>query len=484
MIRYARPRWILLSTLLTIALTAGLLWAPGSVTQARAADAPIVFAALRVLTEQHIDSPDALRLLAGAANGLRQALAAAGVAEPLADLTAANDADARAEFQQRFDQAAGLANGRLSETSLQYAAVRGMAASVSGSHTAFMDPQQWQAKQARYRNEASYSGIGTRSIVRDGRFYFLEVFPDSPAARAGIRPLDRVTAIDGQSVEGMNNQEFSNRIRGAAGTEVQLTVQRQGEGGPVTIAVRRGQIVRPTIEMRMLEGAVGYLKFSQFIPGSAAQVRGALEHLKREGLRGLVLDLRGNNGGRLNELFQIASMLLPPGLTISVREDRQQGRVTDVTGGVPVIDPEIPMTVLTDEGTASAAEMLSAALQEHGRGTIVGVRSAGSVQVSIDVPLPGGTAIQVAIRRVLTGRGVVLEGNGVRPDVVVVLTAADLDEGIDAQFQRSVQVIAQRAAARPAWQGAAGMWTRIFGGRVTAHRPAASAPRRPSIYPA
>jgi carboxyl-terminal processing protease len=426
-------------------LVAVSISAPVTVRSAYAAEATIVFATLRVLVERHIDAPDPAVLLGGALNGLRQALARAGVSEPLPDLVARDAHAAREEFQARFDRAVSLAGGKVTETALQYAAARGMTSSVSGSHTAFLDAEQFESSQRRNRNEATYTGIGTRSIVRDGRFYLLEIFPNSPAALAGLRSLDRVLAIDGQSVEGLSSGEFSGRIRGPDGTTVVLTIQRQGVEAPFAIAVRRGAISRVTVESRMLSGGIGYVRFTEFIPGSASMMRDAIQSLQADGLRGLIIDLRGNPGGRVLELNAIAGMLLSPGLTIFVQEDREQGRSTYTTRGLPVMPFTTPLTIMIDEGSASASEILSAAIQEHGRGAIIGAKSAGAVLVSVTIPLPGSTAVQVAIRRVLTPNGKALEGSGVQPDQLVLLTSEDLDRGVDAQLARSVQITAQRA---------------------------------------
>jgi carboxyl-terminal processing protease len=230
-----------------------------------------------------------------------------------------------------------------------------------------------------------------------------------------------------------------------------LTIVRQGASGPLTVPVRRGAIARTTVESRMLSGGIGYIRFAEFIPGSAAMIRDAIQNLQAEGLRGLVLDLRGNPGGRVLELNAIAGLLLSPGLPIFIQEDREQGRSTYTTRGAPLLPTTTPLTVMIDEGSASAAEILTAAIQEHGRGTIVGAKSAGAVLVSVTIPLPGGTALQVAIRRVLTPGGRALEGNGVQPDQLVLLTSVDLDQGVDAQFARSVEVTTQRAAAVTRW---------------------------------
>lgn len=444
------PRRRGLVLLLAVVLLAASLATPAAVRPARAADASIVFAALQVLAQVHIDSPDPLKLLTAALDGLRQALARAGITGPLADLTARDVAGARAEFQARFDQAVALAQGRIPEAELQYAAAQAMAASVGGSHTVFITPEQWEVLDRQRRNEASFVGIGIRLLTRDGRFYVLEVFAGGPAARAGLRPFDRLLTIDGQSTEGMAAQDVVGRVRGQEGAAVTITAQRPGQAAPLSFTITRAPIVVPMVEHRMIEGGIGYLRFTQFNQGASSEFGRAIEDLQRQGMRGLVLDLRGNTGGLISEFVQVASLLLPAGLPVIVREDRQQGRVVDSTGGVPALDPSTPLAVLVDGGTASGGELLGAAIQEHGRGAVVGVRTAGSVLASAYFPLPTGAVIQVAIRRVTTGKGVILEQQGVQPDVVVEMTIEDLDRGVDAQLQRAVQAVRQRISLRPA----------------------------------
>jgi carboxyl-terminal processing protease len=423
------------SRVLAGVLLAVLLVGAAPAPAVQAGEATIVFAAAQVLATRHVDRPDPVRLLAAAVGGLQRALERAGIGERLGDLTADDETLARSEFQARFDRSAELAAGRISEADLQYAAVRAMASSLGTSHTTFRDPAQWATVQRERAGVPTFSGIGTRSVVRDGRFYFIEVFPDGPAARAGVRPLDRVVAVDGVATDGWSSAEFSARARGPEGTTVTLTLQRAGVEGPVTAAVVRGPVVRPLVTAELLTGRTGYLRFTQFSGRSSARVRQALEELQAQGMRALVLDLRGNPGGLVVELQRIASLLLPEGLVIAVRESAGGDRVVDVATGGPVLAPSAPLAVLVDEGTGSAAEILAAALQEHGRGVVVGVTTAGAVLNSTEIALPHGTGIQVPVRRVQTARGAVLEGTGVRPDRVVVLTAADLDAGIDAQLR-------------------------------------------------
>jgi carboxyl-terminal processing protease len=457
-------------------MTVAQITASGAVAAAYAADASLVFAVQQVLTDRHISIPDPIRLLTAALDGVRQALARAGIAERLPDLTATDPAAARDQFQERFDRAVDLAQGRVSEADLQYAAARAMTVSLDDSHTAFMTPEQWTNYLQSLRGEASFTGIGVRTTERNGRFYFLEVLPGGPAEAAGARQFDRVVAVDGAPTEGITLLQLSTRLRGPAGTAVAVTVRRPGEAAPLTITITRAPITTPAVSHRMLDGSVGYLRFRSFSTASAQQVQAALEALQAQGARAIVLDIRGNPGGLIVELVRVASALLPPGLRIAVREDRQAQAVVDVTSGGPVLNPATPLAVIVDGGTGSSGEILAAAVQEHRRGTLVGQRTAGAVLNSLGFSLPGGAGLSVAVRRISTGNGVVLERVGVRPDVEVAISADDLEAGVDAQLQRAIDATMQRAASvrpapgpvvAPAWLPAAHRRDRVLEAAVT-----------------
>ncbi len=431
---------------LTLVLALGGVAAPWVARPAAAADATIVFSALDILKDQHFSGPDPVRLLAAAVEGLRQALSQAGIATPLAAPIASGEGAARDEFQRTFDRAVELAAGRLNETQLQYAAATAMADSLDDSHTAFLSPELWAEVQRELSNQASFSGIGIRLLTKDGRFYALTVFPGTPAARSGLRDLDRIISVDGQSTQGMSAQDVSRRIRGPQGTPVALTVQRAGQPAPLLITITRDAILVPAVDSRMLDARTGYIHVFHLGAGTTAQFRRALQDLLGQGMRALVLDLRGNSGGLVGEAVGVASAILPAGLPVMFRENRRR-RVADVTGGGPLLPAGIPLVALTDEGTASGGEVVAAAVQEYRRGALVGARTAGALLASLYFALPGGAAIEVAVERVTTGKGVVVEKAGVQPDVEVDLTTDDLERGVDAQLQRALQQVMQRVLA-------------------------------------
>src|SRR3989304_5300837 len=257
---------------LTLVLALGGVAAPWAARPAAAADAAVVFAALDILKDQHFTGPDPVQLLAAAAEGLRQALTQERIAAPPPPLTATAESGAREEFQRIFDQAVAAAQGRLSETQLQYAAATAMADSLDDSHTAFLTPEQWSEVQRELSNQASFSGIGIRLLTRDGQFYALNVFPGTPAARS--------------------------------------------------FTITREPILVPAVDSRMLDGRTGYIHVFHLGGGSAGQFRRALQDLQGQGMLALGLAPRGNSGGRVGETIGVASALLPAGLVVMFRENR------------------------------------------------------------------------------------------------------------------------------------------------------------------
>ncbi len=435
-------RWLRWGRVVLAAFALSLALYPAAV----AADASLVYRVVELLRDEHVSRPNPVQLYQAALRGLREALQRAGVEQPLADIFARDEQQAQEQFQKRFDQAVAAAAGRLTERDLQFAAARAAAASLRDSHTAFITPERMAELRRQQQNQPAFTGIGILLMSREGRFYIRLVFPDTPAQRAGLRPFDRILAIDGTTTEGMTTEQVSDRIRGPQGTPVRLTLRRPGQPAPFTVVVVREPIVVPSVEWSVLEGGVGYVRFGQFTRGSAAQLARAVSELQEAGVRGLVLDLRGNPGGFVDELNRAAEIFLSPGRPVYTTLSREEGRRTYFTRSGPVLDPAVPLVVLVDEGTASAAELLAAALRDHGRAFLVGVRTAGAVLVSVTFPLPQGAGLSVAIARMLTPRGEELEGRGLEPDRVVDLTTEDLDSGVDSQLARGREEVVRRLA--------------------------------------
>jgi carboxyl-terminal processing protease len=411
---------------------------------AHAADASLVIEALGILRSRYVDQVDPIALLNAAVGGMRQALSTAGLQADLPEI-AQDTAAAEAAFRARFDAASTAAGGSLTQTALAYAAVEAMTAALNDSHTGFITPDANRERQLRQQGQAGFSGIGVVLMPREGRFYIRDVIPGGPAQAAGVQALDRVVRIDNVPTGGLTTSQVSSMIRGPAGTTVTLVFDRPGRPDPVTISVTRGPIQVPAIfQVRMLDGGIGYLQFYQFVARSGGDFRAALERLLAGNMRALVLDVRGNSGGFLNELVAVVNAVLPPGRPIYQETTRGGVTRTARTSAAPLLPSHIPVVLLIDEGSASAAELLSAALQESGRATLVGAKTSGAVEASILVDLSDGSALSVTVLRLATGQGRRLEGLGVAPDFEVPLAVAELDQGRDPQLQRAFQIARQR----------------------------------------
>ncbi len=430
-----------------ILLLAAVILAPlAAPPRAHAADAGLVLEALGVLRDRYVDPVDSVSLLNGAIGGLRSTLSTAGIQADLADIPAGTvNGQADSTFRARFESAVTASAGHVTATNLAYAAIRAMTAVLKDSHTGFITPDANRERVARQRRQAAFSGIGVVLMPREGRFYIRDVIPGTPAEASGVQSLDRIVRIDNVSTQGMQTDQVAGLIRGPAGSAVSIVLDRPGRPEAVTVSVTRAPIQIPAVfQARVLEGGVGYLQLYQFINRTGLDVHQGIERMVKDGMRALVLDVRANSGGFLHELTATLNALLPPGRPIYQETTRGgQARTTRSTG-VPVLPSHVPVILLVDEASASAAELLAAALQEQGRATLLGTKTAGAVEASVLYDLSDESALSVTILRLATGQGKRLEGVGVTPDVTVALSTGDLDAGRDMQLQRAIQLARQR----------------------------------------
>lgn len=434
------------AALVLVALATSL--AIGQPTQA--ADQSLVFEALGLLQTHYVDPVDPVKLLNAAITAMRTQLSSAGVGVDLAEISlGVTDGEARRLFTDRFTAAATISAGSVTRTQLAYAAIRGMTDSFKDSHTGFLTPQLNAERRLRQRGQAGFSGVGIILLPKDGKFYVSTVIPGGPAEAAGVHDFDRIVKINDVSSGGLTVDQVSGIIRGPTGTPVTLTLQRPGVPDPLVVTIVRAPIVVPAVfKTELLESGIGYIKLYQFVERTGRDVRASITRLLDQGMRVMVLDLRGNSGGFLSELSSVLNALLPAGVPIYT-EMRQGGQVRVVrTVGPPLLPASIPLVVLVDEGSASAAELLAAAIKESRRGQLVGERTSGAVEASVLFDLSDGSAISITTFRLATGRGVRLEGTGVDPDIQVALTTADLEAGVDRPLGAALgvarQVIAQQ----------------------------------------
>jgi carboxyl-terminal processing protease len=394
--------------------------------------------------------------LSGAAQAsMEEALKEAGVTSVAPGLgVVGNDRTQQlTALRQRFTALAGRYGGVLPANELAYAAIKGMADSTDDSHTNFMTPDQYQEHLAWTRGDVSYGGIGAR--MRGPQATVLEVFRGSPAERAGLRPGDTIVGVDGRNVGDLRLDEVINLVRGPEGTPVTLDVQRAASENVDKLEVVRALVAMPFVDSRRLPGDIGYVQLRGFPEPSVIDgIEQAILGLQREGVRGIVFDLRGNSGGRLDVGSRLLARFVPDGPIYQSVDRRGRQETVNVRDANPILT--VPLAVLIDEGTASMGEIFAAAVQEHHVGRVLGTTTAGSVAASVVLPLSDGAALQLSIELVYSGGGALLDREGVHPDEEIPLDLTDLRFGQDAQLDRAVSYLQETAAQQPAQPVAVG----------------------------
>ena len=305
----------------------------------------------------------------------------------------------------------------VSDKELIEAAIQGMLSSLD-PHSGYLSPESFDEMQVQTRG--AFGGLGIEVTMEDGFVKVVSPIDDTPAARAGIEAGDFVTHLDGESILGLTLGEAVERMRGEVGTDIVLTIVREGADEPLEIAVTRDVITIRSVRWRM-ENEVGYLRVTQFTEQTEEGMIEALEGMAAAAggaLQGVVVDLRNNPGGLLDQAVAAADIFLERGEIVSTRgrhednDKRFNARPGDLAGGVPIV-------VLINGGSASASEIVAGALQDHRRAVVMGTRSFGKGSVQTVVPLPGHGAMRLTTARYYTPAGVSIQAAGIQPDIVV-----------------------------------------------------------------
>ena len=304
------------------------------------------------------------------------------------------------------------------------AAVRAMLEQLGDRYTAYISPQTFAIERQNFAG--NFEGIGAQVEMAADRSTVIITSPleNSPAEAAGIRPGDKILAVDGEDAHGWSVIDAVNRIRGQRGSTVVLTVEHVGTAIPVDIAIVRDTIDQPSVRVRMLnpeDGPYGVVKINQFTAETSGEVRRGVRELLDQGAPGIVLDLRGNPGGLLTATVNVASEFLTEGLV--TYEIDSSGRRDDWPVREGGRYPDVPMVVLVDAFSASGSEVLAGALQDHGRALIFGTSTFGKGSVNLLRGLSNGGGVYLTIARWYTPNGTLIEGKGVQPDRIVEFPA-------------------------------------------------------------
>jgi carboxyl-terminal processing protease len=318
-----------------------------------------------------------------------------------------------------------------------YGAIRGMVNSYGDENTAFIEP----SRAAVFREDVSGSFEGIGAAVRMdelGRLVIAEPFVGQPAAKAGIQRGDIVLSVDNQSLEGLSLYEAIGLIRGPSGTTVVLTIFREGVDEPFDVSVVRARIEIEVVESERLENDIGYVHLTDFSKGATDKLVEAIQGLQAQGpLKGLIFDLRDNPGGLLDESVSVSSQFIGEGIvTIERLKGGEERGFQAQSDGVAL---DVPLVVLVNRGSASASEIVAGAIQDSGRGTILGEQTFGKGTVQIPHALSDGSELRVTVAEWLTPSKKQITGEGIVPDIYVERTQEDFVEGRDPQLERAVE---------------------------------------------
>jgi len=389
-------------------------------------------------------------------------IAALGAASPTFAVAPEDEASPAPDFglieealeviAQRFVDPGGASSEELTE-----GAIRGIVEALGDNgHTVYLTPDELQA--GRDALDGRVTGIGVVVDRRAGTPLVISVIDGSPADRAGIRAGDVITSVDGEAAGRVPIYELADRVRGDSGTSVRLGIQRAGEDEIIEVAIVRDSVEVPPAAWARVPGSdVAVVRIVQFSAGSGRETRQAIGDALDAGAIGIVLDLRGNPGGLVEEAIVVAGAFVEEGVAYQERDRDDSIRDVPIRGGL--LDADIPLAVLIDYGSASAAEILAAALRDNGRARLVGEQTYGTGTVLNTFTLSDGSALRLAVLDWLTPAGDHVFTVGLTPDEVVVLpagayaldpgdlvgmTTSDLERSEDVQLRHAVRMLDPR----------------------------------------
>jgi carboxyl-terminal processing protease len=304
------------------------------------------------------------------------------------------------------------------ERKLVYGAIRGMLGTLD-PHSMFMDPAQYDQMKADTTGE--YGGVGLDVTMRDGALVVISPIDDTPGARAGIEPGDEILAIDGTATRDLTLTQAIQKLQGPPGSRVEILLMRKGFAQPRRIPIVREHITNRPVSARLLAQNIGYVRITSFQDRTDSYLKDALSKLHTQAggsLAGLVLDLRNNPGGLLDQAIRVSDRFLTSGLIVST-EGRNHEHVEKEWAHPRDTEPNYPMIVLVNGGSASASEIVAGALQDHGRAVLMGTQTFGKGSVQTVIDLPDGSGLKLTVAKYYTPKHRSIQEEGITPDVVV-----------------------------------------------------------------
>ena len=328
----------------------------------------------------------------------------------------------------------------VADTLLMQGAISGMLDSLGDPHTAYMTPEEYI--EASTPLDGSYEGIGAYVDTGGDYLTIISAMPGSPAERAGLKTGDAVVKVNGEDVTGIDPSVVLKSVKGPAGTSVTVTIQRPDVAETFEVTITREKIELQSVTSEIIEEDIAYIALSTFGETTTAELRAALQDLLAQNPKGMILDLRYNSGGYLNTAIEVVSEFIPEGVVMY--EEQGNGEEITYTAQPGGLATEIPLVVLVNEGSASASEITAGAIQDYERGILVGVTTYGKGSVQNWIPLENEQgAVRITIARWLTPDHRQINQVGLTPDVVVEFTQEDVDNEIDPQLNKAIEILHQ-----------------------------------------
>ena len=332
-------------------------------------------------------------------------------------------------------QVDGDKEGKIDDTKMYHGAVKGLVESVGDPFTRFVTPKALEEENIEMEGE--YGGLGIYITTREGRTTVITPIEDTPADKAGLKPLDEIVKVEDKSVIGMTSDEVVKMLRGPSGKAVKIWIRRKNVDKLLPFSIVREVIKIKTVRLEMIDN-VAYIKLNQFNFKTDQELEAAIKTAKTKKAKGILLDLRNNPGGLLDSCVNVTSQFISGGVVVGMKGRFE--KANEVMYAEEGRANNLPLTVLVNEGSASAAEILAGAVKDHKRGKVVGTKTFGKGSVQSLFNLPDKSGIYITIARYTTPSGYVIDHKGLLPDIKVA-GEPNRDKKKDKQLQNALSVL-------------------------------------------
>ncbi len=340
-------------------------------------------------------------------------------------------------FWQTWNKTRELYIGNSDPEEMVYGAISGMVSALGDPYSAFLKPRDNEKLSQDLSGQ--FDGIGAELTMQNGQIVVVAPLSGSPAEKAKIKPKDIIIEIDGADTVDMTLNQAVDKIRGVAGTQIKLKIVRQGSDGPLEFSVTRENIKveSATYNVENYSGKkIAILKVSQFGDDTVFLAEKFANQARSDSVSGIVLDLRNNPGGYLDSSVQFSGIFLEKGKVVTIEVDKKGAKKEYKTDNDPIIK-NLPLVVLVNDGSASAAEIVAGAMRDYGRAETIGVKTFGKGSVQALEPLPGGAALKITIAKWLTPNGTEINSKGIVPGIEIKLSDDDRNKNLDPQMDKA-----------------------------------------------